>query len=55
MQKVKHGAIAEIYLDEGLCRMCCKYGIHPEKMMKAALMDELHAKAVSCISEKIGL
>lgn len=43
----KGGAIAEIYLDDGLVRMAKKYHINPENWMKAALIEHIHTKAIA--------
>lgn len=41
------GAMTEIWLEEGIMRMCKKYGVDAERIMKDALMECLHAKAIS--------
>lgn len=41
------GARVEIYLDESTVRMCMKYQVNASEFMMKALLDELHAKAVS--------
>jgi len=51
---VPQGAVCEVLLETGLVRMCVKYGIEPERFMKAALMEELHTKAVSNIGARVG-
>jgi len=40
-------AIHEIYLDEAIERMCRKYGIIPERYMKEALLERIHAAAIA--------
>lgn len=44
---VKGGVNAVVWLDSGTIRMCGKYGIRPERFMRAALRREIHARAES--------
>lgn len=39
--------IVEVYLDDGIVRMCKKYGFKPEIYMKEALLERVHAAAIA--------
>lgn len=39
--------IVEVYLDDGIMRMCKKYGIRAEVFMKEALLERIHAAAIA--------